>query len=314
MQRELMAYGIYQKLVSCNQLFPRDVALLYYRRSISFRGMFVQVERCACSLLRWGVKQGDRVLLCSAAVPEMVYTLLALWRLGAVPILINPKYSKEQIAQIIRQSGASLFFVLDQLFPSFDNVTRQNEMIRTIVIPVTQSMPLLVRRSEGAKFPLSSVDMDAPRLILWKEFLESGRAICTAPVVPLSEEQTAAVIYSEKATKEEDGIIINQASILARINRYRQREVAWERQNRLFNMAPSWSSMGVFDYLIVPLCLGLTIILEPNLQSDAFRATLMRERPQYLVGEKHFLLSEIKKAQLEGADLNFLHNVYTLVS
>jgi acyl-coenzyme A synthetase/AMP-(fatty) acid ligase len=305
-----MMPGIYQSLLSYNQKFLRDVALIYYGRNITFRGMLGQTERCARAFLRWGVKQGDHVLLCTAAVPEMVYALLALWKLGAVPHLLNPMFSKDQLALCVERTSASLLLVLDQLFPCISSSTERNTLLQTIVIPVSQSMPFLVRRSEGAKLPLSLVDMDAPRIILWKEFVESGQSICTSPMVSISAKQAACVVYPTQAMGEMNGICLTQGDICTMIDRYRLGGITWERRERFLNMVPVWYPVGIFECLLVPLCLGLTVILESQLHADSFASTLMKEKPHHVAGDKSFWISAMNQPQLVERDLSFLRSAY----
>lgn len=309
MRQEPMNDGIYSKLLSCNQRFLRDIALMYYGRTITFRAMLAQTERCACAFIRWGVKYGDSVLLCTAAVPEMVYALLALWKLGAVPHLLNPTVSKERLAHCISRSGASLFLVLDQLHPRVSDLTESDAQLRTIVISMSQSMPFLTRRVEGARLEVSPVDRDVPRLILWKEFMESGEAICASPLDSRTAEQIAAVVYPSQILGQKS--CLTQGESCTMIDRCRQSGISWERRERFLDIVPPWNSMGVFACLLLPLCQGLTVILEPQYKADAFVSVLLKEKPHHVAGTESLWFSAIRQSQLVEADLSFLRSVYT---
>ena len=68
--------------------------------------------RCACGLaallLERGVSRGDRVLLYLDSSPEYLLSYFALWRIGAVAVPCNRVYTADELAYLLRQSGAVL--------------------------------------------------------------------------------------------------------------------------------------------------------------------------------------------------------------
>jgi long-chain acyl-CoA synthetase len=306
MQQASKIVSIYEKMICCNGKLFRNAALQYYGRNVACRGILTQVERCARAFLRWEIKPGDAVLLCTTAVPELVYAVLALWKLGAVPHLLDPLLLKGHMTQWVKKSGASLILVLDQLFPCIDSALDEDELLRRIVIPMNQSMPLLARRNEEAKRSLSLIDINAPRLMLWKEFMESGHSICTSPVASLLPEQAAAVFYMT----EENEIRITQGDICRRMDWYRKSEYSLKSGERFLTMVPPWYPMGLLYSIMVPLCLGLKVILEPRLDTDVLASNLIQEKPQHVAASGRNWGTVLKQPQLAGANISFLRGAY----
>lgn len=267
MRQELASYGIYQKLFSENQRFLREASLEYYGKTITYRGLFAQTERCARAFSRWEVKRGDSVLVCSAAVPELVYALMALWRLGAVPHLLDPMSVKEHLAQWMEASGASLVLVLDPFFSCIDSMANKNVRLRSIVIPLKKSVPILLRRAKEAKHSAALKGLHATRSMLWKEFLESGQSIFAPPMISLSREETAAVLYTDACASS-----MKQGDICDYIDWHFQ--CTWTRRERFINKIPPWQAKGLIDSLIAPLCRGLTVVLDPCEQVQSIQSTI----------------------------------------
>ena len=59
-------------------------AMNYYGRKISFRLLLEKIDAVACALRSLGINKGDIVSLCALNVPEFVYLLYALNKIGAV--------------------------------------------------------------------------------------------------------------------------------------------------------------------------------------------------------------------------------------
>ena len=311
MQQEAIHYGIYQKLCFCNQKYTRDVALIYFERTITYRGLLAQTERCARALLRWGVRAGDPVLLCSTPTPELVYSLLALWKLGAIPHLINPTHSKEGLQGCIQKSKARLLLLLDQLYPQLSPVLEEEEQLHTVVIPATQSMPFLYRRVASKGLLLPSIPFDSHRFLLWKEFLESGQSISAATEADVTFEQVAAVVYPSKPEGAQGGVMLTHGGVCSIMDQYAQSGIFAHRQERFLDMIPPWQAAGLTATLLIPLCLGLSLQLEPSYQPSAFVTDLLKRKPAHVVASGSFWLYAMKHPRLADEDLSYLCTAYT---
>lgn len=81
---------IYKMLCSNNQYHPKSIAINYYGRRFTYRQVLDQIDATARAYAAIGVKKGDVVVICTVNTPEVVYTLYALNRLGAVANMVDP--------------------------------------------------------------------------------------------------------------------------------------------------------------------------------------------------------------------------------
>ena len=97
---------------------------------ISFRRSRVpHTPRFAKRLLRWrlglyqrGVRQRSVVAIMLPNVPEYPLAWLALARLGAVAVPVNPQYTPREIQYVLADSGASCVIVHDVGASAVDSV------------------------------------------------------------------------------------------------------------------------------------------------------------------------------------------------
>uniref|UniRef100_A0A4W5LK02 acetate--CoA ligase n=1 Tax=Hucho hucho TaxID=62062 RepID=A0A4W5LK02_9TELE len=72
--------------VSC--LFSREGNSPDHHMAITYSQLLGQVCRCANVLKQMGVRKGDRVAIYLPMIPELVYTMLACARIGAVHSIV----------------------------------------------------------------------------------------------------------------------------------------------------------------------------------------------------------------------------------
>ena len=78
---------------------------------ISSRELYRDVVGTARSLAKWGINQGDRVAILSENRPEWAVADFATMLLGAVDVPVYPTLTDEQVAAVLKDSGARVIFV-----------------------------------------------------------------------------------------------------------------------------------------------------------------------------------------------------------
>jgi non-ribosomal peptide synthetase component F len=76
-------------------------ALYYFDRNISYRELDAQSDALSCWLLGRGVVEGDRVAIILQNVPQFVMMTVAAWKIGAIPLPINPMYRVTELSRIL---------------------------------------------------------------------------------------------------------------------------------------------------------------------------------------------------------------------
>ncbi|MFG3097994.1 class I adenylate-forming enzyme family protein [Streptomyces sp. NPDC048202] len=85
---------------------PEGVALRYFDGALSVRELDSATDALAAAFEARGTKRGDRVGVYLQNVPGYVLVLLALWKLGATALGLNPMYRRQELRRIIDDSGA----------------------------------------------------------------------------------------------------------------------------------------------------------------------------------------------------------------
>jgi long-chain acyl-CoA synthetase len=84
----------------------RHVAIRFDGGRLTFDELATQTHRAAHALAALGVRRGDRVALAFYDRPEYLVSLVALSRLGAVAVPVNPSLCSTEILHVLAHSGA----------------------------------------------------------------------------------------------------------------------------------------------------------------------------------------------------------------
>lgn len=88
---------------------PDARAIAFFDAEFSYASVSARADRMALWLRSHGIERNDRVVLQLQNVPQFAMVALAVWRLGAVLVPINPMYKRDEISHVLNDSGATLF-------------------------------------------------------------------------------------------------------------------------------------------------------------------------------------------------------------
>ncbi|QPS35455.1 AMP-binding protein [Brevibacterium casei] len=91
---------------------PEATAILYRGRSLTASEVDSDAEALATGFLDHGLDRGGIVGICLQNVPQFAVALLAAWKIGAVPLVLNPMYRGRELRALIDDSRA-LGFICD---------------------------------------------------------------------------------------------------------------------------------------------------------------------------------------------------------
>ncbi|MEV7566554.1 class I adenylate-forming enzyme family protein [Streptomyces tanashiensis] len=85
---------------------PEGIALRYFDGALTAREVDAASDALAAAFEARGTGRGDRVGVYLQNVPQYALVLLALWKLGATALGLNPMYRRQELRRIVEDSGA----------------------------------------------------------------------------------------------------------------------------------------------------------------------------------------------------------------
>lgn len=296
--------SVFENIYQHNYRYSEDVAVEYFGKKITYKTLFENVEKTKKALISYGIKANDKVILFTSATPEMLYITLALCRIGAVANFINPLFTNEQICERINETEACLLLVLDQLYSKIEKLIKNTGIKKTVIISLCNEMPWFMRSLAGIK--LRKKISYHENLISWDNFIKDGEAITNRSDEPYEKDRPLIMVYSSGTTGASKGIVLTNDGINATILHYMSPDFPYERGERFLQMIPVWFSTGIVLSVLMPVCVGITCVLEPVFSKENFVKDIAKYKTNMTLGATSLWLYAICCKELKNSDLSFL--------
>ena len=265
---------VWENIYKRNKDHLTDTALLYFCKKISYGKMFSEIDKTAKALAYLGVKNGDSVAICMPAVPEAIYTILALNKLGANAGMLNPTFNETQLTDRVNEMEANVLVVVNELYTTMQNVIPKTTIKYVITCPAVNSLGAFVRLAKKVK-PISGT-------LRWNVFIQQGRGT-SYQTASYEKQKPAIMVFSSGTAGASKGIQLTNDGINATGCEYEYGGFGFQRQDIFFAQTPIWFSTGISVTVLVPLIHGITVILEPVYDFELFYQHILKYRPNFLV-------------------------------
>ncbi len=182
-----------------------------------------------------GVKVGDRIAVQLPKCPEFIYLYLAIIRMGAIALPLNPAYPIEELKYFLEDSETSLFFT-DIL---------NNQTYSTLVDDLPNLKKCVFIDSSNLESFTNSIK-NFPIKIIPNQWNEDDR--------------TAVIIYTSGTTGRPKGAQITQRNLNSNLEALHE-AWGWREDDILFHVLPIFHVHGLFVALKGALYSGSTAIL-----------------------------------------------------
>ena len=265
---------VWENIYKRNKDHLTDTALLYFGKKISYGKLFSEIDKTAKALAYLGVKNGDNVAICMPAVPEAIYTILALNKLGANAGMLNPTFNEAQLTDRVNEMEAEVLIVVNELYATMQNVIPKTSIKHIVTCPAANSLGAFVRLAKKVK-PISGT-------LRWNVFIRQGRDT-SYQTASYEKQKLAIMVFSSGTTGASKGIQLTNDGINATGCGYEYGGFGFQRQDIFFAQIPIWFSTGISVTMLVPLIHGVTVILEPIYDFELFYQHILKYRPNFLV-------------------------------
>ena len=218
-----------------------------------------QVQRTMRYLQHLGLQPGDRVGLQLPKCLSFIYLHLAVMRLGAISLPLNPAYPPAELLYFLRDAEASLFFAAEAARPGLEPLLAE--------LPALQHTRFLPPGTAAFLELLAKVPEDHTPL----------------PDPPADPDQTALMIYTSGTTGRPKGAEITHGNLTANLEALHT-AWGWREDECLLHVLPIFHVHGLVVALHGALHAGATALLMPRFEAASTLQALLDRRCTLFMG------------------------------
>ncbi|MFM9370474.1 AMP-binding protein [Streptomyces sp. Da 82-17] len=286
--------GIPEHVAHWARTVPDRPAIVFEGRTTTYAELDALVGSVSGWLRASGVRPGDRVAVHLPNTPQFVVAMMAVLRLGAVHVPVNPMFQAAELAHELADSGAEIVLTLDRLLPVLDTVLDR--------VPVRHVLVTGAHEMAAAATP---PELPAGRSALtpWSDAV----AHAPSPAHPTDLDALAALNYTGGTTGLPKGcehtqrhMLYTTASSASAMGRGANGDFIALCYIPIFWIAGE--NLGILS----PLVLGGTSVLMPRWDPAAALDLLARHRVSTMVGTVENYLELLERPEFPATDLSAL--------
>jgi acetyl-CoA synthetase len=177
-------------------------------RIYTYSQLLDEVSRAANVLKSMNIKKGDRVAIYLPMIPELVVSLLACARIGAVHNVVFGGFSADSLRERINDSGAKLLITADGGWRRGSVIPLKLAADEALDNTPTIEKTLVVRRIGN----MMQTPMNAERDYWWHDLMEQMEPLCIPE--EMDSEDPLFILYTSGSTGKPKGILHTTAGYL----------------------------------------------------------------------------------------------------
>ena len=133
--------GLYETFKEAAKKYSDKVALSYFKTDTRFRDLLERIDLTALAFRKHGVKKGDIICLALPSMPESLMCFLALNKIGAIPCMIDVRYTPEEFCKIVDRTHSKMLFIMGLYAANLATVDAQLNVEKVVVCSGADSIP-----------------------------------------------------------------------------------------------------------------------------------------------------------------------------
>ena len=303
---EMPVCSLYANLYEHNKEHLDDTAIVYFDKEISYGTLFENAQKAARAYLAHGVKEGDVVVFVCATTPEIVYSFYAMDLIGAVPNMVDPRYSPDGIREYIEEVNAKMVVTLTPVYDKVKEGVEGTEVEKILCISPAESLPGYKRFF----YRLANQDHSENDEIAlcWRDFLSVADDDQPLPEIEDRAHKACIIVHTGGTTGASKAVMLSDHNLNSLAFQIGHCRLKFHRGQRFLDVMPPFIAYGFGYGIHLPLVSGVTTIIIPELDPEQLAKLILKYRAEHMAGvPSHFTYIRNDK-RMRNQDLSFLVN------
>lgn len=298
---------IYEYLVENNCAYPKDIAIHYLGRRITYGELFQKIDATAASFAALGVSPGDIVTVALPSVPEALYAVYALNKIGAVANMIHPLAGEDEIIHYLNEVKSKVAILFDGTYKLIGKRIAETSLQHAIIVSAGESLLFGLKQFYYANNPQVRLPQNSV-FHSWAWFMKSGKGT-SVPAFPKDPDTLALISHTGGTTGEPKGVMCSDDNINALIWQV-GKILPSSRQEVMLVVLPPFINYSLVNGMFEPLSLGHKIILIPDYKPEKFVTYIRRYKPNHINSIPAYLKTLLQTEEAKTISYSCFKYVY----
>jgi len=297
---------IYEYMYENNKDYPQDIALNYMGRKITYREFFENIDQTARALSAIGVKPEEIVTVALPSIPEALYVVYALNRIGAGANMIHPLAGKDERINYLNEVQSRIAVIFDGAYETIASDIHRTSVEKVIVASPGDSLPRALKFAYAVKNGKCKPAGDVFQT--WNDFIKAGNGT-ELKAVKKDCRKMAIISHTGGTTGEPKGVMCSDVSCNSLMW---QLLCNFEFQRQEISMAvlPPFVNYSLVESMMAMLAEGFEVVLIPNYKPENFAKYIKKYHPNEILSIPAYWEAILKIPNIERIDMSCMKHLH----
>ena len=303
---DVPSMSIYDYLYNCISDEPDRVLIDFLGKKITAKEILDNIALFADKFNASGIKKGDVVGLALPNIPESVYCIYALSKIGAIPCNIDPRSSAESMKHDLKTSNSKDLVCIDSICNKVNQVSKDYSLQNVTVVYALQSAPATPKFGLIKLLNIFS-NIKNGNYKLRRKY-KSGKIVkkgafesddCTFSL----NDDLAVIVHTGGTTGVHKGVMLSNDALNSTVYQHRYLMDNINCGDTMYNPLPQFMSYGMTTVHLA-LCSKLCMFMMPISSPKTFGKEIANLKPNVVYGGPIHYQTGRKSVELDNADLS----------
>ncbi len=281
---------------------PHEATAAYYFDAVLTYGDIARLsDRLAGRLAQDGVGRGDRVAVILQNVPQFLIVTVAIWKLGAIVVSLNPMYRTPELEKLFRDCEPKAVICHD------DQWTTVHPAAERASASIFWTSAREFQTRDDARVLPSTVAAPAERALAT---IFADGSLVAPPRPELGPDDIGLLLYTSGTTGVPKGAMLTHRNLVANV------EICCAHfeisaQSRIFGIAPLFHITGFELQLVAAFAKAASVVLTYRFQPQVALDAFLEWRPTFVVGAITAFIALMNQPNAEGRHFDSFAHIYS---
>ena len=298
--------SIYEYMYENNKDYSSDIAINYMGRKITYGELFESIDKTAAAFIKAGVKEKEIVTVALPSIPEALYCVYALNKIGAVANMIHPLAGKEETINYINEVKSRVVVIFDKAYEAIADSVSDTTVEKIIVASPKDELPFALKTAYSIK--VRSPKLDGKVFCSWKSFIKEGKGT-EVKAVDRNCQEMAIISHTGGTTGEPKGVMCSDFNVNTLIQSIVCNDLH-ERGGKCLAVLPPFINYSLINSMLEMLVIGFEVILIPNYEPLELGKYITKYRPTIILSIPAYWEALLRISNIEATDMSSLRYLY----
>lgn len=299
--------SIYEYLWENNKDYPKDTAINYLGRKITYGELFKRIDQTAAAFAALGVKPKEIVTVAIPSIPEALYCVYALNKIGAVANMIHPLAGKQETINYLNEVESRVAVLFDGTLRIVSDALGETGLEHAVIVGAGESLPFGLKQLYF--FKNKAPKLEPPLLCDWKSFINAGKNTIV-PKVKKDINETAIISHTGGTTGEPKGVMCSDNGCNSLMYQLLCC-FTFDRQECSLNVLPPFINYSLLESIMAMLAVGIYVVLIPKYDPMHFAKYIRKYRPNQVLSIPSYWEALLRIEKTEKIDLSCFKHIYS---